>query len=732
MKRFLRDRGYLTLLGVACVFWLLALLLNPFASLKNRSIDLLFDEFPPSGDIVLIKIDDRSVNRIGQWPWPRAVLASLIPRLEDASVIGIDISLAEPSRLGTTDDQALDTALEHSRAPVVLPVHMIDSETTGPSEVFAAHTSQGFSNLPIDPDGISRMTYAARGSTPSFSYAVSSLYKPTDKHLEVTPNRLYRIHFHGRNTTYPDFSFIDVLDGNVPKDLFKGRIVLVGVTASGLGTFINTPFGLISSLEVQANAIDTFEKEMYYTSFPILDAGIILLMTLLGGFASLYARRAFHILGALAGILVLYFVCAVTLFDRLIIIDPLYPPLAALGTVFIATTYQYITTLRREQVLRGSYDTLNSMVASMTEGVAMVDKMRHVVAYNLKALEIIGVSPPSAPSFSDIILALGKRVDIEAVVASCMSTRRTQSFREIRFGDRFFQITVAPVYAPTGERGAKALVPVREVAEGAVILFYDMTDQKEIERVREDFISMLVHELRSPLDVMRKMAEVLASPPESFKEERRDQYLTLINTNATRTLDLVNNLLDVAKIEAGKFEIHKTNANVRTIIADRIAFYTPLAEGMSLESHIEGTVPQEILLDPQRIVQVLNNLLSNAIKFTNSGGHVSILASMCSGDNPPKNSNRGTPIHWFGSEVDSKSGQNIVLEVFNSGSEITSEDLPYLFDKFKQFEAAAKSSKKGTGLGLAIARGIVEEHGGIVGVSSGAGGTSFLCKIPTT
>ena len=97
MNRFLLDRSYLALLAAVCALWLLAFLLNPFSSLKSRSIDLLFGEMPSSGDIILVKIDDRSVDRIGQWPWPRAVLASLIPRIENASVIGIDVSLGESS-----------------------------------------------------------------------------------------------------------------------------------------------------------------------------------------------------------------------------------------------------------------------------------------------------------------------------------------------------------------------------------------------------------------------------------------------------------------------------------------------------------------------------------------------------------------------------------------------------------------------------------------------------------
>ena len=717
MRRFFNN-SHFTFLALLCVAWVFLGLLNPFPSLKNRSIDTLFRETSPSGDVVLVKIDDKSIDKLGQWPWPRSVFASFLEHLGSASVVGLDISFREPSRLGALDDDAFETALARDAVPVVLPLHFEEGEIAYPLESFSSHVYSGFSSLPVDADGVVRRIFEAQGEVQSFSYVVASLVGEEEgRKFRAKPDRMYRIYFHGRNTTYPEVSFIDVLENKAPESLFNGHIVLVGVTASGLGTFLNTPFGLMSALEIHANAVDTFNEGIRYTSSLVLDVALIVLMTLLSGLASLYARRIFHIVGIVAGVLVSYWIGVTILFENFIIIDPLYPSLAALGTVFAATAYQFVTVLQREQTLRRSYDTLNSMVASMTDGVVMVDRERRVVAHNPEALRVLGHALPTAPLFSNIVQVLKNHIDVEEAVQTSVKEGRMSSFREVRIADRFFQVIVAPVSS-------------RTVLGGVVILFHDVTSEKEVERVREDFTSMLVHELRSPLDVMRKMANVLISPPDSFGEERRSQYLSHIDSNASHILDLVNDLLDVAKLEAGKFELHKEGADIRAIVADRIAFYTPLAEGISLEHHVDEAVPQKFTIDPGRITQTLNNLISNAIKFTPPGEHVVVHISLCTELRLPEKNDRHTSIHWFLHGAEENSKGSIMVEVFNGGSQIPAEDIPRLFDKFKQFEAAARSVKKGTGLGLTIVRGIVEEHGGVVGAASGAGGTSFFFTLP--
>ena len=740
---FLPDYRYLALTALLIVVWLSVTLIDPvFFSLKNRSTDLLFRDTVPYGRVILVKVDDNSLNKIGQWPWPRSKIAELIGHLGAASVVGIDISLREPSRFGAEDDLVLAEALKNSPVPIVLPSFYTESQVVYPLEVFISSAWHGFSNVPVDNDGVIRRVYSEREFVPSLSYKVASLHGADEKAALSDPrsaesvppedslappnssaaqgldeaSQMYRIHFHGRNTTYPDVSFIDVLEGVIPEDVFRGRVVLVGVTASGLGTFLNTPFGLMSALEIQANAVDTFVEQTYYTSSRALDAGIIVLMTLLGGCVSLYARRIFHVAGALVGVLALYAASALVLFENRIVVDVFYPPMVMFGTVLIATTYQYAITLRREQTLRRSFDTLNSMVASMAEGVVMVDKERRVVVYNPQVENLLGISSPQTPAFSDIVHALKEYADIERIIDSILREGKIHSFRDARIGDHFFQVVIAPVSS-------------RAAVDGAVILFHDITDEKKIERVREDFTSMLVHELRSPLDVMRKMAEVLAAPPASLKKERHGQYMAQISENATRMLSLVNDLLDVAKMEAGKFELKKESADIRAVLGDRFAFYAPVAGSTRLEHHIDGAVPRALSFDPRRIAQVLNNLLSNAIKFTKPGGRIAADVSLC-GARFPKQSKHGASVHWFADSAREPEGVHCVVEIFNSGSTVAREDIPRLFDKFRQFEAATKSAKEGTGLGLAIVRGIVEEHGGVVGAASNAEGTSFLFSIP--
>ncbi|EKD33431.1 MAG: integral membrane sensor signal transduction histidine kinase [uncultured bacterium] len=229
----------------------------------------------------------------------------------------------------------------------------------------------------------------------------------------------------------------------------------------------------------------------------------------------------------------------------------------------------------------------------------------------------------------------------------------------------------------------------------------------ELLRVRQEYTAMLAHELRAPLTNIRWAVEgVLGSLNKKQSEER--ESLESVSNSAITMLSIVNNMLDLTKIEAGKFKIKPIKSDIAAVIKEKIAEFIPQAnnKGLNLNFASDKKIVN-FSFDPIRIGQVIINLLSNAIKFTNKG---SVTVSIAK----------------------SSDGKRIHVAVSDTGSGIPADLMPKLFQKFVQLGKDDKSDKnRGTGLGLAIVKGIVEAHNGTVGVNSTVGkGSEFWFELP--
>jgi PAS domain S-box-containing protein len=404
----------------------------------------------------------------------------------------------------------------------------------------------------------------------------------------------------------------------------------------------------------------------------------------------------------------------------------LYPGLAIVGTALIFNTSQYIAVLHREQNLRKSFDYLNAMVESMVEGIIMTDTQCKISVINPAAKEILGLTHHDTLSAMDLADIVDKKHKIKKRLEDSMALNKIFKLDEVLIGDRFFQIFTAPIKTAVKTAGSGLL--------GGVIIFHDITSEKEIEKMRQEYTSILVHELRSPLDAIKKMAAVMIKK-DAFKERGGPykEYVRLIHDDSAQMLELVNNLLDVAKIEAGKFDIRKEPSNIQQIVENRLSFFKVSAQNARVElfARYGKNIPKKIPFDPLRISQVLNNLISNALKFAGLKGKASVEVFCHKKGRDIRKEARRAGIQWFVDKNLNKISDSLVIAVSNTGPIIPREVLPQLFNKFKQFKTAARSNEKGTGLGLVIAKGIVEGHGGIMGVESKRGiGTTFYFTIP--
>lgn len=236
-------------------------------------------------------------------------------------------------------------------------------------------------------------------------------------------------------------------------------------------------------------------------------------------------------------------------------------------------------------------------------------------------------------------------------------------------------------------------------------VFHEMADAlADASRRKAELMSMVSHDLRTPLTSMQGSMTLLQAgimgelPPNAVKEVSRAER------NATRLINLINDLLDIEKLEAGKMDMAVKDIELQPVFEESLESVSQFASSHCVKLDIEPT-SLKVLADHNRLIQVLINLMSNAIKFSPEGESVRLLA------------------------IDS--GNMVEVQVVDKGRGVPESHREAIFERFKQVEAADATEKKGTGLGLPICKLIVESHGGTIGVTSTAGsGSTFWFKIP--
>ena len=224
---------------------------------------------------------------------------------------------------------------------------------------------------------------------------------------------------------------------------------------------------------------------------------------------------------------------------------------------------------------------------------------------------------------------------------------------------------------------------------------------RQSERLKSDLVNTVSHELRTPLSGVLGFTKLLLT--REFDSETRRHYLGIVDAQARRLSQLIDDFLDVRTIEEGRFDRAKDRVDLGTLLRDEATLYSLQSEKHELTLDLPDT-PLPVMGNADRLRQVIGNLLSNAIKYSPQGGLVQVTASM-----------RGDAVRF---------------EVRDEGIGIPTEQQPRIFTKFFRADAAA-SGITGTGLGLAVSRDIVESHGGQIGFMSAEGeGTTFFVELP--
>ncbi|MBD0389616.1 MAG: response regulator, partial [Nostoc sp. C3-bin3] len=236
------------------------------------------------------------------------------------------------------------------------------------------------------------------------------------------------------------------------------------------------------------------------------------------------------------------------------------------------------------------------------------------------------------------------------------------------------------------------------------VILRDITERKQIERMKDEFVSVVSHELRTPLTSIHGSLGMLASGLLATDSEQGKRLLQIATDSSERLVRLINDILDIERIESGKAKMEPEICNIVDLVTQAVNVMQPLADkaGMTLSiSPLSG----QVLADSDRIVQTLTNLLSNAIKFSSPGSTV-----------------------WLGAQ---QQGDEILLTVKDTGRGIPTDKLESIFERFQQVDSSDSRNHDGTGLGLAICKSIMQQHGGRIWAESTLGeGSTFYVTLP--
>jgi two-component system phosphate regulon sensor histidine kinase PhoR len=333
---------------------------------------------------------------------------------------------------------------------------------------------------------------------------------------------------------------------------------------------------------------------------------------------------------------------------------------------------------------------MEAIIKSMREGVIVLDHVGRIVLFNRAAEEIFDCSQEDMRL--KYLLQEIRNQDLARIVNNALNGGESGSL-ELQMGNKCVQMQVSPI----GNR-----------TDGAVIVCHDVTELRRLEQVRTEFVANVSHELRTPLTSIKGFIETLMDGAVE-EPEVRDRFLSIIQSETLRLHRLIDDLLELSRLEAKK-QLHADDLSLyRGYVQEAYARIDPVIRGyaeakaLAFDVQLAADLPA-VALGEDLLSQLLLNLLENAVKYTQKGKV------------------------WLRAAYDE---QQVHLEFGDTGCGIPEDSLPRIFERFYRVDRARSRGQGGTGLGLSIVKHIVEGCGGRIQVKSQiAAGTVFTCDIP--
>jgi len=725
------------------------ILYDRVAALTSRAAD---------PDILIVAIDDASIDTLGRWPWRRAIHAALLDRLQGARAVGLDLIFAESDTVNPNDDRLLaDSIRRNGRTvlPVVLDRLVNPSSMAAPIPPLAqAAASSGFINARVDSDGV------VREATPATTFAGERRLHLALSMLEVGgqadkaqqllqkagPDGSILIPYAGSTAHMRTVSYLSVLRGDVPPDEVRGKYVLVGAWATGLGDAYPTPVSHdlagMSGVEIIANLLQaardgiTYQRpaaawNAVFSALPVLLACLALWR--------LSPKRALLVSVALiAGILLaswmllahanLWFAPTAALIGV-----ALCYPLWSWRSQEAALRYMdnELSRLQREYPpvlnearaqLTGPSASLESRVGELGRALARVRNLRRFLADGLDGMpdatlvfdqegrmqfrnqaavmyfQRLGMRPPRVGHPATHLLE--KTISDDATrqrVSEALSGQRPADTTspwsadlEVRdYAGRDLILKCAPIHTAEGNFA------------GTVATLTDISRIRQAERQREETLRFISHDMRAPQSSILALVEM---KQEAGTQDGHADTLTRIATLANRTLHLVDDFVHLTRAES--MTISAVELDLGSLLQDGVDEFWASAHKRGIALDLRLPLPAAYTRGDQTLLmRALCNLIDNAIKYSPAQTRIE-----CSIDE--------TPGFWR-------------VHVRDQGQGIAEADLARLFEPFSRIGVETRGDVGGAGLGLAFVRTVAERHGGSVEVSSEPGvGSVFTLRLP--
>jgi two-component system, OmpR family, phosphate regulon sensor histidine kinase PhoR len=360
-----------------------------------------------------------------------------------------------------------------------------------------------------------------------------------------------------------------------------------------------------------------------------------------------------------------------------------YDEIGRLGHAFNDMSQHLKTTMA--SIVEGRSN-LAAVLTNLTDGVLMTDSEERIILANPAAERLFNFKEKNTTGHT--LIETVHDYEIADLVKKCLSTNHEQTL-QLESAGRFLRVIAVPI------------APDRSLA--TLVLFQDLTELRNLQTMRRELIGNISHDLRTPIAGIKAMVETLKDSALNDKEAAAN-FLTRIDDEVDRLTQMVTELTELSHIETGRAELRRTPTNINLLVEEVVAQMNPLAANRPVTIFTDlKSNPPIIKVDRDRIRQTLINLIHNAIKFNKPGGKI-IISTV----------------------YDTES---ITVSVSDSGTGISPEDLPHIFERF--YKADKARSRGGSGLGLAIAKHTIQAHGGTISVKSEEGkGSIFSFNLP--
>ncbi len=725
--------------------------------LENTLYDnfLITKQRQPNPDIILITIDENSLKELGLWPWPRNYHAALIDKLTEAGAHAVILNILFSER--SNADESLQKAILRN-GKVILPIqpdNMTAKKTmhNDATSIFGSIAAKvGHAAILPDRDGvIRRISLFERINQYDYpSLSLATVFTTTPElqqyYLDLQKNHYFKqpilIPFSGAQNHFRQVSYTDVLAGRVPLNEFRDKVVFIGTNAPGLGDnyipAIAGNYRLMSGTELQAQLYDALNQQMFINNISPLTTHLTNILLIF--IVTLWVTY----LSPLRGALVALIACTLIGFTGLLIFiyASLWIPLSsslfliAIFGIFhtaIATHLKIIEVNRllEARVEERTYALLMSnqqleqeiherkiialsledkehqlriLLDNLHIGVLMVDKTGHIIAANQMIDALLGICPKAvigqsiSQYFSQSQQSNNNQIEINMILQSDQDNNyHTTSRYEVEAhhqNGKNFPVDITISHLKQSEN------------DYYVCLIRDITEQRQAERITQEFIATVSHELRTPITSIRGSLALINSGATGELTPKSKNLLTIALRNSERLLMLVNDILDVQKIQLGSLDFNMRVINIVDVVQQSIEVNDSYAKNHQTSYVFKIPQPSYIpvLGDPDRLVQVMTNLLSNAAKFSLAGSVVDV-------------------------SIETQNNQ-VKISVTDYGAGIPDNFKSKIFQKFAQADES-KHRSKGTGLGLSITRALLEHmHGKIDFVSEVGKGSTFFFTLP--